>query len=75
MVALDAVPPCSGKAHVGDGLAIGDGVGAGLGEGEAAGDGEVAWVGVADGVPPVGPGEPQAANKSDRATSAVILMS
>jgi hypothetical protein len=72
-VALAVVPPCSGKLHVGDGLGDGEGVAAGDGVGavEMVGDGEVACVGVAGGLPPLGPAEPQATSRIEIAINAV----
>lgn len=76
IVALAVVPPCSGKLHVGDGLGDGEGVAAGDGVGavEVVGDGEVVCVGVAGGLPPLGPAEPQATSRIEIAINAVTRM-
>lgn len=76
IVALAVVPPCSGKLHVGDGLGDGEGVAAGddVGAVEVVGDGEVVCVGVAGGLPPLGPAEPQATSRIEIAINAVTRM-
>lgn len=78
IVALAVVPPCSGKLHVGDGLGDGEGVaagdGVGAGDGVVVGDGELVCVGVAGGLPPLGPAEPQATSRIEIAINAVTRM-
>jgi hypothetical protein len=78
MVALADVPPCRGRVHVGDGLGFGDAVGDtdGVGDGEADGAGlvEVVGVGVAGGLPPVGPAAPHATSRIESPIQAMTRM-
>jgi hypothetical protein len=78
IVALDAVPPCSGKLHAGDGLGDGEGVAVGdgvrAGDGVGVGDGVVVCVGVAVALPALGPEEPQATSRIKIAINAVTRM-
>jgi hypothetical protein len=76
MVALADVPPIRGNVHVGDGLGFGDGFGEGVGDGdgEADGAGLAEVVGVAGGLPPLGPAVPHATSKIESAIQAMTRM-